>query len=357
MKEASYISPFDDYPNVFAYAAENQLVELLTENPRPGAQQQIEVARVMNVNQDPVSHEVLPPDQIPHNVLASRRGRDVWGDSCAFKPTDRELLARIEQFLKDITTLLQLHLAPQQYLVQTLEASHFAFAGVTPPCTQKDFLSARAKQSSQDFLSSKAKHCSQLRPWQRLVHHLQTFLYEAHPSLCFKEIKMNADGHIVLRMTVEQTIPFMALKNTVGELFSDNYQRYSDPEKITTLACVLAVADLTSLTPEVNRIAVARINDLFTEFRRAMVRKPSVPFDKIEWVEWANRLFHATDLVGRLSLSRQITRLSTYMLPDHTVLAPTERLQQLLKSLDIGGAVTKAASIVLEVHQKDIKKF
>ena len=58
-------------------------------------------------------------------------------------------------------------------------------------------------------------------------------------------------------------------------------------------------------------------------------------FDRIDWVEWSNRFFNARDLVGKLTVSREMVRLSTYVLVDHTPLAPAERMQALLAVLDM----------------------
>lgn len=291
----AYESPLEKAVQ-FAYVN----TEALDQQELSADAQEQEVRRVLRVDLDPDTRQPLAADLIPANVIKSRQGNAVLGDSGVFKPTSRELLALMERFLADLSAVLSLHMDSEHYLVQALEASHFAFAGVTPPCTQQSFLTAKAHQ---------VVHADS---WSRLVQDLQVFLDQAQPSLRFKEIKLNPDGHIVLRMTVQQTEPFLALGNSIGALFSENYQRYAgDPEKKTTLACVLGVIDLHGSEPRHEAMIMTHLNNLFVNFRRAMNGK-TVPFDRIDWVEWTNRFFNAKDLLGRLSVTRGFVRLSTH---------------------------------------------
>lgn len=301
-----YESPLEQEPQ-FTYVNPN----VLNQEAMPIASQEREVYRVLHVSKHPDTKEDLPAELIPANVIKSRQGNAVWGDSGAFKPTNRELLALMARFLADISAILAVHSDAEHYLVQTLGAAHFAFAGITPPCTQQSFLTAKAQQAVQPDA------------WSKLVHDLQTFLDQSQPNLSFKEIKINPDGHIVLRMTVLQAEDFVAVGNAIGSLFTENYQRYAgDPEKKTTLACVLAVVDLHGSGSEHRAMMMTHLQNLFHDFRRAMQGK-SVPFDRIDWVEWTNRFFRAEDLLGQLSVTRGFVRLSTHNpLRDFTPCSP-----------------------------------
>lgn len=292
----------NEYQSPLEQASQFTYVNLavLNQEAMPIAAQEREVYRVLHISKNPDTKEDLLASLIPANVIKSRQGNAVWGDSGAFKPTNRELLALMARFLADISAILAVHIDSGHYLVQTLEAAHFAFTGITPPCTR------------QNFLMAKAQHCTQPDAWARLVRDLQTFLDKAQPHLRFKEIKINPDGHIVLRMTVLQAEAFVAVGNVIGSLFTDNYQRYAgDPEKKTTLACVLAVVDLHGSGFEHRAMMMTHLQNLFDDFRRAMQGK-SVPFDRIDWVEWTNRFFQAKDLLGQLSVTRGFVRLSTH---------------------------------------------
>jgi len=279
-------------------------------------EQQQEVARVLNVGRDPVSGKELPADEVPKNVLKSRRGNSVYVESFVFKPTAPQLLAQMDQFLETFSHLIKAYkINTEHHIVQIKDALHFAFGSVTPPNTREKFFSQKRIASDETSASYKGA------AWKKLIHYCQKFLDQVEPSMMFKEIKMNPDGHVVLRMTIQQSQSYLDFKNTWQRLFSDNYQRYTDPEKVTTLASVLGVVDLFAI-PEDQRVAfTAELNEVFTQITASMKNK-SYPCNHIEFTEASNRMLQTKDMLGRLTIQRGYVRLSNRSVKDHSIADP-----------------------------------
>ena len=148
------------------------------------------------------------------------------------------------------------------------------------------------------------------------------------PSMKLKEIKLNPDGHVVLRMTIQEADSFLDFRNTWQRLFSENYVRYSDPEKITTLACVLGVVDIFGLSESDRIDFVNDLNALFAQFTLSMQNK-SYSFDVFEFSESSNRMLQHQDMYGKLTISRGYVRLDEPALDDPTPVDPTYRFYRL----------------------------
>ncbi|MCR9191698.1 MAG: hypothetical protein NXI01_03470 [Gammaproteobacteria bacterium] len=274
--------------------------------------QQREVARVLDVRRDPMSGKELSVSEIPKNVIASRRGHSVYVESFVFKPTSPQLLAQMDQFLKDFIAIIQRYqIAAEHHIVQMTDALHFAFGSVTSPNTRAAFF--EQKRIGSDDTSASYQGAA----WKELIHYCQKFLDQVEPSMVFKEIKMNQDGHVVLRMTIQQAQSYLYFRNTWQRLFSDNYQRYTDPEKVTTLASVLGVVDLFALSESQRASFIADMNGMFAAVTAAMHNR-SYPCNRIEFTEASNRMLQRQDMLGKLTIQRGYVRFSNRPIQDHT---------------------------------------
>lgn len=305
------------------------------------AERLIKVTQVMNIAKDPRTGLDLHAEEIPMNVIESRVGNDVNVESFTFKPTATELFARMTVFLDAFTAVIQRYqLETDHYLIQTRQALHFAFGGVTQPGTKETFF--KSKRLDANPLSAWYRGAE----WKKLVHYCQVFLDKVQPSMTFKEIKMNPDGHVVLRMTIEQADSFLDFRNTWQALFSENYARYDDPEKITTLACVLGVVDKFSLSKAQQTAFDTDMTALFAEFTASMHSK-AYPFNVMEISESSNRMLQQQDMYGKLTIQRGYVRLAEHALKDNT---PID-VQYKRKYLTFGGMFPPAMAGALVVYK------
>jgi hypothetical protein len=297
------------------------------------------VKRVMNISVDPETGEKLVPAAVPHNAILSRIGHDVWVESFAFKPTSQELLAVMTIFLNEFTALIQRHqLQREYYLLQTREAFHFAFGSVTPPGIKEKYWHQKSFESYATVLkrlnldSNKEGVFHRPSAWRQLVQYCQRFLDAVQPTMRFKEIKINPDGHVVLRMTIKEANAFLYFRNCWQRLFSENYVRYDDPEKITTLACVIGVVDLSSFNPMQQTAFSTELNDLFKTFNSVMYKR-SYAFDVIEISESSNRMLQKQDMYGLLSIQKGYRRLCIYQ-PKASGLDPEQPNEEAIEEND-----------------------
>lgn len=299
------------------------------------AERKIQVKQVLDIAKDPITGQALPPEAVPASAIKSRIGHNVNVESFAFKPTASELLAQMNQFLDSFTGIIRRYnLDSSHYLLQMRTAFHFAFGSVTQPGTQEDFFhQKRIEVNEQVFkrlilAENKDFTFNRIAAWKQLIHLCQAFLDKTQPSMKLKEIKLNPDGHVVLRMTIQEADSFLDFRNTWQRLFSENYVRYSDPEKITTLACVLGVVDIFGLSESDRIDFVNDLNALFAQFTLSMQNK-SYSFDVFEFSESSNRMLQHQDMYGKLTISRGYVRLDEPALDDPTPVDPTYRFYRL----------------------------
>lgn len=263
-----------------------------------------EAYRVNNIAKNPKTQEPLLTQDIPGNAIRSRQGSDVFGDVAVFLPTDLTLQEKLGAYLQEIKAICEEHLMPQDFIIQLKEALHFAFYYVIPPSIKEDFLCKKSDQKENS--------------WEASATIVQEFLDGEQPSMRFKEITFNNDGHLVFRATIQQSASFMELRNRLNEIFPEKHERYTDPEKITTLASVLAVINLKSVTKEAEaslgkKDKINRV-DRSAEFRNALnvflekvtreMSGKSFTFNRIDWLEWSNRMLQEEGILGRLSMFR-----------------------------------------------------
>lgn len=272
-------SPWSERSDLYAdYSDEHFATHPASTDSYP--ERQIKVKQVLNIAKDPISGKDLPPEAIPNSAIRSRIGQDVNVESFAFKPTAGELLTQMNFFLDGFIEIIQRYqLDSNHYLTQIRSAFHFAFGSITPPGTYEEFFQQKRLDANEDVFkrlslaSNKEAAFNRLAGWKQLIHYSQEFMDTVHPTMKLKEIKINADGHVVLRMTIQEAEAFLRFRNDWQRLFSENYVRYSDPEKITTLACVLAVVDLSDLTEEARIGFMQDLNLLFSQVAQAIQNK------------------------------------------------------------------------------------
>lgn len=318
-----YKSPWAEMPHLYEDFSERH-ADTHMQRDASYEEREIELKRVMNISQNPLTGDSLSPQDIPSNAILSHIGHDVSVESFAFKPTARELLTRMELFLEQFTAIVRRHQADSEYyLLQIREAFHFAFGSVTPPGVVEDYATRKRLEANEDELkrlslaTDKNIRFNRLESWRHLVHCCQKFLDTVQPCMRFKEIKMNPDGHVVLRMTLVQADSFLDFRNTWQRLFSGNYVRYDDPEKITTLACVIGVVDKYALEKSSQMALEQDLQALFLSFTEQM-QGAVYSFDAIELSESSNRMLQSQDMYGRLTVQKGYCHLNTRVLDDLT---------------------------------------
>ncbi len=296
----------------------------------------VEVARVMDVAFHPVTRKKLPKHELPYNVLKSRRGHATYVESFTFKPTAPELLVQMDFFVQNLIRMIERHqITIEHSIVQIRDALHFAFGSVTPPNIQEKFFAQKRMESDRTSASSRVD------AWKELIHLCQVFLDRVQPSMVFKEIKMNDDGHVVLRMTIQQADEFLEFRNTWQRLFSGSYQRYTEAEKITTLASVLGVVDLFSLPKSQRSAFIAELNGLFKTVTENMTymdeygnrKGKSYSFPMMEFSEASNRMLQKQDMLGLLMIRKGYVHRSDRLIVDKTRVNPEAVSAYLQKNL------------------------
>lgn len=242
----------------------------------------------------------------PAVALASRRGRfSVWGDAFVFKITDETLNSIFKLTLEQLTALLEEAFQVTErdwgtlskedrrrykhYKVQKLEAVHFSFYSTTPPSTGRQYFDQKITQMDQQWYDTE----------QCIQEYLNT-----NPSMVLKEIKMNEDGHIVIRMTIQDQETYLKMRKELDVFFNKPEQRYSEPEKILTLASVIGVCDISSLDESKRKYFFDRLSVLFETLTQKLSNKPFL-FSEIRILEWTNRMLREKGVIGEISIRSQ----------------------------------------------------
>ncbi|PJD91368.1 MAG: hypothetical protein CK424_07025 [Legionella sp.] len=310
-----FTTPFEERSDLYEDCSESHAArhpEILDAQDK----RHIEVARIVDVAFDPVTRKKTPQQALPHNVLKSRKGHAAYVEAFTFKPTAPEFLAQMDFFLKTLISLMgRCGITTEHYIIQQRDALHFSFESVTTPNIQEKFFAQKQLEADRRSASSRVNE------WKELIHLCQVFLDTVQPGMVFKEIKMNDDGHVVLRMTIQQADAYLTFRNRWQRLFSDNYQRYTEQDKITTLACVLGVVDVFSLSKPQRIAAIKELNDLFKSITNNMTGT-SCSFSQIELSHASNRMLQKQDLLGLLTVRKGYVHLSERFILDKTPVNP-----------------------------------
>lgn len=322
-----FTTPLYERSDIYESYSEAHAASHPQETPASQAERTVELTRVVDVAFDPITRKKLPKHAVPYNVLQSRRGHATHVESFTFKPTSPELLAQMDFFLQSLIEIIDQHqIHADHHIVQIQDAFHFAFGSVTSPNIQEKFF--EQKRLEADSASASCR----VDAWKELIHLCQVFLDKVQPSMVLKEIKMNDDGHVVLRMTIQQADAFLEFRNTWQRLFSANYQRYTEAEKITTLASVLGVVDLFSLPRSQRAVVISDLNALFATVTNAM-RGKAYPFPSMEFSEASNRMLQKQDMLGLLTIRSGYVHRSERPIVDKTPAVPTAVNAYLRKNL------------------------
>lgn len=152
-----------------------------------------------------------------------------------------------------------------------LKKLHLAFAGSVPPSAASVY---------DEFIKQRHPAIP-----ERVTILLREIL-SANFTGVVKEVKLNSDGHIVVRVTINPQDQFLEFRNRlIFDILGTSGLRYTDPEKATTLASVIFLVDFHKLTLSAKSIIQQRLFKLETDLKA----QGNISFTTIEWVEYRKR--------------------------------------------------------------------
>jgi hypothetical protein len=165
---------------------------------------------------------------------------------------------------------------------------HMSFSGLVPPSAKAIYDAIKLSQTIEQH--------------QRADHVLSAFIQNPLSGKV-KECKLNPDGHMVVRIQIQNADLLLACKEEIAQIFGGSYNRYDDPEKQTTLAAVIGVVDYTKFTsPQTKSLLEQRLQSLAQE----LIALGDIPLSSIEWIEYDKRTISPN---SQLSV-RTYTRMS-----------------------------------------------
>jgi len=216
---------------------------------------------------------------------------------------------------------------------------HLSFSGSVKPCTIEEYLETKIAQrfipeqitvyddktdTFEKFQPIIPSHLTERRNFtdgmikrptdslQKVFSILRKYA-ETQPQGKIKECKLNPDGHIVVRVSITPADKLLQCKTEISAAFGESYVRYTDPEKQTTLATVIAVVDINRLSES----ARERLRFAIYQLDCDLKAKGSFPLSEITWVEFENRrTLSANSLTRqRFFFSESLTKVSGIMPP------------------------------------------
>lgn len=152
---------------------------------------------------------------------------------------------------------------------------HLAFLSSCPPCSEREYTKiAAANKTQTSALEGKT-------PEQVASEVLQRYI-DTHPWGTIKECKLNPDGHVVVRVSVTPASNLLKCKEELQHAFGKVYVRHPDPEKETTLAAVIFVANYNY--PKLSQMARDQINATIKVLQEKLQGKV-IPLEELFWVK------------------------------------------------------------------------